>query len=172
MATTPDKIQNHDIIGLSSRINRFITELQKSASSSVAHFSSFDADRLGSYLDAVDEYHAFINDQPQLDLPESAPMEWPVEQRTELVDTENESVNDACRMFWTLDVELLNSQSARMPAGLISFDSTRLGAISKKIRAFLTGYISKTQPIDLPESSPREHSTGHGERGVEPTGQE
>ncbi len=62
--------------------------------------------------------------------------------------------------------EIVNSQSARNPAGLNKFDSARLTANISKIRAFLIDYVGPITPLDLPESSPQEDTSGAGKKGI------
>ena len=159
-------VNNHDIVGLYNRINDFMLELIKSVSSQGSQMNEFDQSGLGSYLDAVDSYHAWVIAQPQLDLPETAPTIYPLRTAVETPLVENESINDLIRMMTAMRGELVNSQSARQAAGLIPFDSARLTAIVKKARTFLIDYIKPVTPLDLPESSPEIESSGVGRTGI------
>lgn len=160
------EVYNHDVAGLHARINRFIVEIQKSVSSNVSQMNGFDISRALAYLGAIDTYHAWVVGQPALDLPETAPRTYTLEENPAYVDAENESINDLQRMFAVMRDELVNSQSARLPAGLVSFDSARLAAVVAKARAFLIEYVQVATPLDLPESSPMEASTGAGLTGI------
>lgn len=162
------QVHNQDVVGLYNRVNRFITELQKSASGDVSSFNDFDQTRLSSYLDAIVRYHDWVVSQPHLDLPETAPRLYDLEPKPEIVDVENEDINDAVRLLIVARDELTNSQSARMAAQLTEHDSGRFTAVIQKARNFLTDYIAPTEPLDLPESSPMEPSTGPGRTGVNP----
>jgi len=159
-------VNNHDIVGLYNRLNRFIVELHKSVSSQTSQVNEFDQERLASYLDAVDTFHKWVISQPHLDLPETAPRTYTLEASPEVTETENENVNDLIRLLTLARDELTNSQSARDPANLNRFDSNRLTAMISKSRAFLTDYIVPVTPLDLPESSPQEASTGSGLTGI------
>jgi hypothetical protein len=141
-------------------------ELVKSVSSQGSQMNEFDQLRLGSYLDAIDSYHAWVTAQPQLDLPETAPTTYVLRQPVDTPLVENESINDLIRMMTAMRGELVSSQSARQAAGLISFDSARLTAITGKARTFLTTYIEAVTPLDLPESSPEIASSGAGRTGI------
>lgn len=160
------KVNNHDIVGLYNRINRFIIELQKSVSSQTSQVNEFDQERLARYLEAIDVYHSWVVDQPHLDLPETSPRDYELEDPPEVVETENESVNDVVRLLVLARDEVINSQSARDPANLNKFDSQRLTSAVAKARAFLENYIIPITPLDLPESSPQEETTGSGMTGV------
>lgn len=160
------KVYNHDIAGLYNRLNRFMEEIYKSVSSSGSQMNTFDQDRLAKYLAAITAYMGWIVSQPQLDLPETHPREIMLKAGPVITDVENESVNDVLRMICIARDELVNSQSARVPAGLIKFDSSRLTAMVTKVEAFLKTYIQIIDPLDLPESSPAVGMSGSGKVGV------
>ena len=159
-------VLNHDVAGLCRRLNRFIIELQKSASSSVSDMSTFDQDRLQSYLDAIKSYRSWVISQPQLDLPETHPKEIEIGKEPETPDVDNEGVRDTVYMMGICRDEIVNSQSARRASGFISFDDRRLMAIVDKCQHFLDDYIKLVQPIDMPETSPLNETTGAGSLGV------
>lgn len=160
------KVNNHDIVGLYNRLNRFIVELIKSVSSQTSEMNEFDQARLAEYLRAIDTYHAWVIGQPHLDLPETAPRDYELEEVPATPETENESVNDAVRLLILARDELINAQSARNPANLNKFDSARLSSMITKTRNFLEQYIIPITPLDLPESSPQEKTTGSGLTGI------
>lgn len=159
-------VYNQDIVGLYDRINRFIEELMKSVSSGLSLTNSFDQARLAVYLNAIDRYHDWVKSQPHLDLPETAPQPFVLEASPVVPNVENESINDVIRLLVAARDELIHSQSARLPAQMLVFDSTRLTAIIEKTRRLLEDYIAVTDPLDLPESSPREVVSGSGRTGV------
>jgi len=159
-------VYNHDIVLLDALIRRFTVEVFKSVSSASSAFNEFDQERLKSYLAEIDRCHDWIVAQPQLDLPESHPTEYALEEYPAVADVENEAVNALIKLFAVTRDELINSQSARDAAGLQSHDSKRLKAVIEKIRQFLDAYISQTQPTDLPESSPQATMSGPGRRGT------
>jgi len=159
-------VLNQDIAGFHSRINRAIEEVYKSVSSGVVDYREADKTRVLSYLRAIDEYHNWVIDQPQLDLPESHPKEYVLDNNPVLTVVENDAANDIIRILEAGREELVNSQSARLPAGLISFDSDRNFAIIEKTRKLVVDYIDKVQPIDLPESSPQRGKSGVGRKGI------
>jgi len=87
-------VYNHDVAGLHRRTNRFIEELQRSASSGGSQVSGHDMTRLGTYLQAITTYTDWVVSQPQLDLPETHPREWELDPNPTVADIENESVVD------------------------------------------------------------------------------
>ena len=159
-------VNNHDIVGLYNRINRFLDEIHKSSSSAVSEYNEFDMTRSKSYLEAIDTYHDWVIAQPQLDLPETSPKTYELLAVPSITRVENESINDFVRIFTLTRDSLVNSQSARMPAGLMSYDSVRLRAITSKARNLLQDYVEPITPLDLPESSPQAPSSGAGRTGI------
>ena len=159
-------IYNHDILGLHRRINRFIEEVAKSTSSGGSQMNEYDQNRLATYLSAIRGYHDWVIAQPLLDLPETHPRQWPLQDNPVVPEIENESAVDIVNMFELARDELVNGQSARNASGLTKFDSARLMAVVDKADAFLANYISVVTPLDLPESSPMKEQTPPGRTGV------
>lgn len=157
---------NHDVLGLFNRINRFIVEMFKSVSSQSSEVNEFDTNRCLSYLDAIDRFHDWIIAQPQLDLPETSPRIYMLDQPPIWTETENESVNDIVRLFELARDELIHSQTSRHGSNIIGFDSSRFRDIIEKTRKFITDYVIPTTPLDLPESSPKRDTSGTGETGI------
>ena len=157
---------NHDIAGIARRINRFLEEVQKSVSSESSNTNTFDFDRALTYLDAITAYHDHAVAQRPLDLPETHPRVIVVEDGPDLVAIENESLTDLCYLLKLAKDELMNSQSSRNSAGLISFDSSRLLGVIVKARTFMTDYVANVTPLDLPESSPMRDGAEDGRSGI------
>lgn len=159
-------VLNHDVAGLIARLNRFREELYKSVSSGIGGMNSFDQARLVQYLTAARTFIAWVVSQPQLDLPESHPKQWILENDPVIENVENEDVNMLLNLLGLAVEELKNSQSGRLPAGLLGFDESRVQALLTKADNFLTNYIQIATPLDLPESSPQEVLSGPGKKGV------
>lgn len=166
MANTVSKTYNTDIVGLYARINRFIVEAQHQQSSGTSQVNPFDQARLLSYLSAIRTYHDHVQAAPSLDLPETHPREYDLPERPANIILENESLNDIIRLLELGRDELTNSQSARLPAKLISFDSVRFLQIISKCERFMADYVAVATPLDLPESSPKSAMTAQGKVGI------
>ncbi len=93
-------------------------------------------------------------------------MPYPLEERINPPNVENEGVNQTIRLMTALRIELVHSQSARLAARLQPFDSARFVAIVDKIESWLADYIEQATPLDMPESSPEEPLSGPGNSGV------
>lgn len=151
---------NHDIVGVLNRLGRFITELIRSDSSNLNSMSAADKTRLASYLDDTDAYIAYVQASPTLDLPKTSHLAaWPIEPLDPVPAISNEDVEDLVRLLMLAHTEAANSDSASSGSGLISFDAARLSAVIAKARNFLTVYIAKASPLDLPASSQMDPTT-------------
>lgn len=166
MATTPQLTYNTDVYGIVRRINRFIEEVTKSVSSNVSGTNSFDVSRAKSYVAAIRSYAGWVTGQPALDLPETAPRSIALPVSPVIPPMENESMLDLATLFELARDEISGSQSSRVGAGLMASDLKRLTAILDKADAFIVGYITVVDPLDVPESSPMSPMTGPGRTGV------
>lgn len=160
------KVFNQDIVFLNDKIDRFIDECNHSQSAGLSGINIHDQTRLISYCVALRFAHDWIQSIPLLDLPETHPKEFPLEAPPSLPDNESEEINQIVRLLWALKTELINSQSARSASRLTVHDSKRFIDIVTKIELFLTNYVAKVEPLDLPESSPREQMVDPGKGGV------
>ena len=160
------KVRNHDIVSLIRRMRRFEIELAKSVSSGVSELSKFDLDRLAKYIEAIKKFKAYSVAQPELDLPESSPLEVDLGEMPDLVNVENDDIAYILNLFRVFKIELINSQSARRSAGMISHDSVRIDTYIQKLEDFVGKFVGETNPLDLPESSPMVPITGAGATGI------
>ncbi len=159
---------NDDVAGIYRRTNRFIEELQKSSSANVTDVNEFDQDRIITYLNSLTVYLNWVMSQPLLDLPETHPKTLELEEPPVLLLVENLMIKDLIRLFERGRDEMINSQSARNASGLISFDNVRIRAVIEKAQKYLSDYVQKVIPLDLPESSPMAPDTGAGRTGINP----
>ena len=159
-------VHNMDIVAINNRLNRYIEEMYKSNSSSVNNISDADKNRMVEYIDAIDGLHDWIISQPQVDLPDTTPKDYDIKKGMELAEVENESINDMLRMFEVMRDEMGNSQSARIGSGLIKQDSKRHRDMTERCRQFYIQYILNYVPLDYPESSPQEPTSGPGRQGI------
>lgn len=157
---------NTDIKGIYNRINRFIFEVMHQVSSNLSEVNQFDYARIQSYLDAIRAYAAHIQADPELDLPETSPRTYALDEPPVVPKIENESLADMVRLMELMRDELTNSQSGRRSAKLVSFDYVRLQQVLDKCDRFMADYIATVTPLDLPESSPRAAMTPEGRKGI------
>jgi hypothetical protein len=162
----PAALYNLDATYVADKIARYAGEVQLCVSSNGSFVNEFDMARLHGYLTDVDQAVAYIIGQPQLDLPESHPMLNAIKPFPAMRDLENDEWDHVVRLLRAGYIELVNSQSARMGAGLLPFDARRVLALVAKCRAWLVDYVAKRNPMDLPETSPQEAMSPPGRQGV------
>lgn len=160
------KVYNHDLYALVKRMRRFKYELVKSVSANLGEASNHDMARLASYLDAMKAFKAWMVAQPELDLPETSPMELSVGESPELPAVDNDDFDVIVKLLNLLELELVNSQSARRATGLVVHDSVRFDAMVEKVESFINNYMAAANPLDLPESLPVAPMAGPGRTGV------
>lgn len=162
----PAGVYNLDATYLADKIARYAGEVQMCVSSNVAFTNEFDMARLQQYLTDIDRAISYINNQPQLDLPESHPMLHPIQPFPDMRDMESDEWDHVVRLLRSGYIELVNSQSARLGAGLMPFDSRRITSLVAKCRQWLNEYVSERSPMDLPETSPQQAMSPPGRAGV------
>ena len=162
----PAGVYNLDVTYLADKIARYAGEVQMSVSSNVAFVNEFDMGRLQAYLDDIDAAIAYVTAQPQLDLPESHPMMNAIQPFPAMRDMESDEWDHVIRLMRSGYIELVNSQSSRLGAGLMPFDARRVSSLVAKTRAWLNDYVSKRSPMDLPETSPQQSMSPAGKLGV------
>ena len=158
-------VYNHDIVGQYDRINRAIFETLHSASAGTVAYSDADITRQKQYTSDLLSKHEHIIGEPELDLPETHPRAYELRAPPTVVHVENDGSNDLVRLYELTRDELINSQSARKASNLTSFDANRFEDSVHKIQHEIA-YIEEVQPIDLPESIPKEPLKGPGRKGV------
>lgn len=166
MAGDTTTVFNKDVLFLTDMLDRYMVEVNKSQSSGVSGMLPFDVERARTYLAAITSFHEWSNSQPIGDYPETHPRQFPLEPKPDTTNVDSESVNMIVREFEAMRWELINSQSARLANTLMVHDSQRLTTYVTRVGSFLTEYVEKISPIDLPESSPETAMTGPGNLGV------
>lgn len=162
----PSAIYNLDVTYLADKLARYTGEVQMSVSSNVAFVNEFDMARLQQYLTDIDRAVAYVLDQPQLDMPESHPMLHSIQPFPPMRDMESDEWDHVVRLLRAGYIEIVNSQSARLGAGLMPFDARRITALVAKTRQWLTSYVAERSPMDLPETSPQQTMSPAGQSGV------
>lgn len=162
----PAGVYNIDVTYLADKLARYAGEVQMSVSSNVAFVNEFDMARLQAYLTDIDAAIAYVLAQPQLDLPESHPMLHPIQAFPAMRDMESDEWDHVVRLLRSGYIELVNSQSSRLGAGLMPFDSRRVSALVAKTRQWLNDYVTQRSPMDLPETSPQQAMSPAGSAGV------
>lgn len=157
---------NLDVVYINDKMCRYAGEVIKAVSANLAHVNAFDMTRALKYLDDLDAAVAYVLAQPQLDMPETHPRERKLQPFPEVPNMENDELDHTVRLLEAARLEIINSQSGRMAAGLLPFDAAHVTALVAKNRAWLTAFVSARSPMDLPETSPQQLITGPGVGGV------
>lgn len=159
-------VNNHDVVSVCQRLVRYTEEMSKAVSAGLSELNPFDRNRIEAYLLNVRSLLDWSVAQPQLDLPESSPRQWSVDDKLSYPRVESEVINDILRLMDVLYEEIINSQSARKAAGVAPFDSVRWYAVFDKTGAYLVDFVDKATPLDLPESSPSVAGVAPGKKGI------
>jgi hypothetical protein len=162
----PAGVYNLDVTYLADKLARYAGEVQMSVSSNVAFVNEFDMQRLQQYLTDIDRAVAYVLDQPQLDMPESHPMMHPIQPFPDVRNMESDEWDHVFRLLRAGYIEIVNSQSSRLGAGLMPFDARRITALIAKTRQWLNDYVAERSPMDLPETSPQQSMSPAGQAGV------
>lgn len=157
---------NLDVVYINDKICRYAGEVIKAVSANLAHVNTFDMARALKYLDDLDAAVTYVLAQPQLDMPETHPRERKLQAFPEVPNMENDELDHVVRLLESARLEVVNSQSSRMAAGLLPFDASRVSALVEKNRQWLTTFVQQRSPMDLPETSPQQLITGDGVGGV------
>lgn len=163
------EVFNDNIYILHRRLNRFMFELAKDQSANVSDVTVYLQERIKSYIAELRNYLTWIEEHGGvLDLPESHPVAIPLDPDPVIPPIENEMVLEFVMMLKRAKVEMINSNSARYPSGIISHDRKRFQAVIDRMDEFLSSYVTKITPVDQPESTPRIKDTGEGRKGINP----
>jgi hypothetical protein len=168
MPTTgiPNETYNMDIVTLVRYLDRFVFEAWKCVSSGFSDTTDYDIERLNTYLERLRGYKNFCISLPLLDLPDSSPHLYALQEPHDTSTCENEAIDNMIRILQRARLELVASQSSRRNNGLQVHDQTRLESAIERAQNLIDNYIIPLQPTDLPESTPHRDMTGHGRQGV------
>lgn len=142
------KVFNMDVAGYIRRLRAMKHEIINSNSAKLPHLSSHDLNRIKAHLESLSSYAAYAVGV-ELDLPKWAPTEIDLGDSLPYSHVSNHAIIDILTMVDALEMELVNSQSARQSSGLLVHDEVRLDAIADKINALIDSFISESSPLDL-----------------------
>lgn len=164
---TPAFHLNADSVSYRKLLNRCIEEALYCQSSNHSKYMKADLTRLGAQLSALRFQLAFMAAQPEQDLPETNPREYPLEANPEIFQVENDQVNHVVNLLILARDEMDHSQTARMSSGINPFDLERQrDHYVARIETYIRDFVNVATPLDLPESSPRRKIQGAGRTGV------
>lgn len=156
---------NHDVASLIRRLDRLMLEIGKSSSANVSAIMPYDMGRVEQHLSAVKSFKAWATGEPFMDAPESNPIQIEVTCYGQVQPIENDSAWDLVQLIDTVILEVANSVSSRNNSGMLPADSKRFDDYVLRMAKLIT-YIKGSEPLDNPESTPREVNTGEGLTGI------
>lgn len=159
-------VHNLNIAGIDRRLKRMLKEMSHSQSASATDTMGFDIVRIEAMLGALGGYIDHVVNDPQLDQPESHPYTFKLDEMPTLPGVENDALVDLINSMLILQIEAVHSQSARKASGYTEHDVKRFRDHLAKAQNFVEAYIKVIQPIDNPESSPKEPMTPAGSLGL------
>ena len=160
------QLNNYELSSFCRRVRRYTEEIHGCSSADGPLLYDGDKDNFISFMDALDDYIDWIKKQPELIYPETKDATYEVPDLPTQALVENEVVNDLQHAFRQMFLEAGNSQSAKMPTGLLDHDSDRMGDYMEKCRSLINDYAAGATPQDLPQSSPLRPRTAAGRRGT------
>lgn len=143
-----------------------LSELYKSQSANVNAVIDADKIRIKQYVSAMRTLLGYIAAKPDLDLPETNPMKFPLRAEVPEQDIENEPLSHLCRLIRVGMRELVASQSSRFSSGMFDPDRVRYLGVIAKIEKHVEQFINLELPLDFVESSPRAPINGPGLGGI------
>lgn len=157
---------NIDVAMIVRLLDRAIIEVVRSQSAPISGVRVADASRLESYLKEMESFVTWASRQPESDTPKSAPMVIKLDTPLALPAIENDAMWRVAQLLDTARFEVANSQSGGMPNGIKSQDKDRWMSYFADVRRFMGEHVAIVNPVDLPESSPRDPIQGLGRLGL------
>ena len=149
----PCATYNVCVLGIDERIWRITQELRKNVSARVTAMSENDKKRIDSYYEMLIAYTELAAEnmqdfhyQIEFALTDILAIQGPVE---------NEAINSALQYLWGADVNLRQSQSARLNDGLLPQDKEDFLNAVKKSQSMVNNAFDNFNPLDMPQSNPR-----------------
>jgi len=152
----PVHVRNQDVVGAVERCDRYAFDIMKFESAMLNEITSFDMDRIQSYVAALRTYVNVLNQAPATDNPHSYPGQYTIYYLTNGMNFDsckNKALRDIVRYLVNTWVNMSRSESADRSNGFLPFDVTRWNLHLDRIEFYIKSYIEEALPLDLPESS-------------------
>jgi len=145
-------VKNLSVWTLHHKVKQIYVEVDQSVSSSVSHMREPDVGRMEQYLAEFAGYVAHVKAMDPVDWPHWHAHELPFEHLPELAVKENAAVNELLLFLKIMSIELVESQSKDLPAGLVVYDMQRLEKNIAYAHSLLD-YVKSSTPTDRPEAA-------------------
>lgn len=147
---TREKIQNLDIVDLTNRIDRFMSEVSRAASATRTETSVHDIQRQEDILNRLESRFQMYSAEPELDLPHYHPKPMDVPKPPVVNVIENNDNQQVLNLLSAFRTELLFSDSAERSTSFNPADKGRVQALIDKLRQLVEAV--KADPfIDTPD---------------------
>ena len=146
----PETMQNMDIIDLINRVDRFILETARNASSTRTETNPHDARRRHEITTRLESRFQLYAGEPELDLPKYHPR--PLESPTppDIIKVENNDSQQLINMLVALRIELAWSDSSERASGFKDADAVRIQTMLDKIK-IVNQAVTDDPEIDTPD---------------------
>jgi len=149
------QLRNYNCLALMEQIDRVLIEVSQSVSATTNDYREPDKVRLQSYINAITAYLDYSSKVPYLDRPHSHPLmlsypEPPVPVQSDMDNLAGRALVHSLHVF---RINIGMSQSSDMSNGYVAQDLSRFRSYVLDLQSLLSDFISKVQPLDLPETS-------------------
>lgn len=156
---------NIDIRAMYNDIRKYRKEAYLNQSNGVQAFHPKDIERQKSYIAALRSRLEKAVRTPVPDKPETHPSPYTLVDMEVLPEVENETSNTMVQKWHDIAMELVDSQSSRYAASMLSFDAERIEDLIVDLEDEIE-YAENSLPLDLPDSSPTKAIAPPGQRGT------
>ena len=163
-------VHNRNSKSLSGRLHVVIFEVSNSESANSGITTPDDITRLESYQAELKAFIDHVGNTQHIDQPHSFPYVWvmPVLEGT-VEYTANAQLNDILDMYVVWYTSVVNSESARISNGWVTWDMNRYLKFWDQINAYIETVLKVVNPSDKPQSAHIRQTTPGGPKLNAPT---
>ena len=155
--TSPEVMQNMDILDLCNRIDTYLLEVNRCASATRHETSDHDSKRMIDIVERFKSRFEHYKGEPELDLPKYHPKPLQMPAAPELNRVENNDLQQVINVFVALRIEVAFSDSAERASGFKGADAKSIDVVIEKLEK-LVKLIDDEDEIDLPDVDRQEPS--------------
>ena len=147
---SPETMQNLDITDLINRVDRFILETARNASSTRTETNPHDARRRHEITNRFESRFQLYAAEPELDLPKYHPRPLKCPTPPEIIKIENNDSMQLINMLVALRTELAYSDSGERASGFKDADAVRIQTVIDKLK-IINQAVTDDPEIDTPD---------------------
>jgi len=148
--TSPEIMQNMDILDLCNRLDTYLLECNNCASATRHETSDHDSARMIALVARFKSRFESYKGDPELDLPKYHPKPLTMPEPPSLNRVENNDVQQFINMMAALRIEVAYSDSSERASGFKGADAIRIDKMIEKMEKH-TQMIDDEDEIDLPD---------------------